>query len=189
MRGQARGRARLLGCGLRSLTVPPMERFTISLDDELAHQFDAWIAEHRYPNRSEAVRDLLRAELERSSPEGEQGTECVASLSYVYNRHELDVAQRLTTLHHDHHDLLIASMQVPLDHEYRLETLALRGDTLAVHRFADLLCAQRGVRHGKLNLISVEMHQPHRHAHADAKLETKKRGNAAKPHLHVRPAH
>jgi len=166
-----------------------MERFTISLDDKLAQQFDTWIAERRYPNRSEAVRDLFRAELERSSRQAQSGTECVASLSYVYNRHELDVAQRLTTLHHDHHDLLIASMQVPLDHEYRLETLALRGDTRAVHGFADLLCAQRGVRHGKLNLISVELHQPHRHIHADAKPESKKRGNAAKTHLHVRPAH
>jgi CopG family nickel-responsive transcriptional regulator len=164
-----------------------MERFTISLDDELAHQFDAWIAEHRYPNRSEAVRDLLRAELERSSHQHEQGSECVASLSYVYNRHELDVTKRLTTLHHDHHDLLVASMQVPLDHEYRLETLALRGNALSVHGFADAVCAQRGVRHGKLNLISVVLHLPH--THARSARAGKSGSGAAAPHLHIRPAH
>ena len=44
-----------------------MQRFTISLDDKLAEEFDAWIAGHGYANRSEAVRDLLRAELERAS--------------------------------------------------------------------------------------------------------------------------
>ena len=37
-----------------------MERFTISLDDELAHDFDHLIEEIGYENRSEAVRDLIR---------------------------------------------------------------------------------------------------------------------------------
>jgi CopG family nickel-responsive transcriptional regulator len=163
-----------------------MQRFTISLDDKLAHEFDAWIAERRYANRSEAVRDLFRTELERSSQQAEPAAECVASLSYVYNRHELDVAKRLTALQHDNHDLLVSSLQVPLDHEHRLETLALRGGAGAVRRFADLLCAERGVRHGKLNLISVELHQPHRHTGAAG---LKKRGAAAAPHVHIRPAH
>jgi CopG family transcriptional regulator, nickel-responsive regulator len=166
-----------------------MQRFTISLDDKLAQEFDAWIGERRYPNRSEAVRDLCRAELERSAQQAAAGSNCVASLSYVYNRHELDVAKRLTTLHHDNHDLLIASMHVPLDHEYRLETLALRGPVLAVRQFADQLCAQRGVRHGKLNLISVELHQSHRHARAEGSAGTKKAAADAAPHLHMRPAH
>jgi len=166
-----------------------MERFTISLDDKLAREFDAWIAERRYANRSEAVRDLFRAELERSSQKADHAADCVATLSYVYDRRELDVAKRLTTLHHDHHDLLVASMQVPLDHEFRLETLALRGNALAVRQFADLLCAQRGVRHGKLNLISVEMHLAHRHARVEAAAAGKKSGPAAATHLHLRPAH
>ncbi len=43
-----------------------MERFTISLDDKLAREFDHWIADRGYANRSEAVRDLLRAEMERT---------------------------------------------------------------------------------------------------------------------------
>lgn len=162
-----------------------MQRFTISLDDKLAQAFDAWIGEHRYANRSEAVRDLFRAELERSSQQAEPAAHCVASLSYVVNRDELDVAQRLTTLHHDHHDLVISSLQVPLDHQHRMETLVLRGSAAVVRRFADRLCAERGVRHGKLNLISVELHQPHRHSHDGQK----KSAGAETPHVHLRPAH
>ena len=162
-----------------------MQRFTISLDDQLAQEFDTWIATRSYANRSEAVCDLLRAELERDSQQLGHAAECVASLSYVYNRHELDVAQRLTTLHHDNHDLLVSSMHVPLDHEYRLETLALRGNVRAVQGFADAVCAQRGVRHGKLNLISVVLHQAHTHARS---TQSGKSGGAS-PHLHLRPAH
>ena len=165
-----------------------MHRFTISLDDKLAHDFDAWIAQRAYANRSEAVRDLLRSELERSAQRTQEAAECVASLSYVYRRGELDVTRRLTSLQHDHHDLLVSSTMVPLDHEYRLETLTLRGATSAVRQFADLLCAQRGVRHGKLNLISMETHQPHRHALPGAKA-SKKAAAVGVPHLHLRPAH
>ncbi len=166
-----------------------MQRFTISLDDQLARAFDDWNTRHGYANRSEAVRDLLRAELERSDLEHNTTAECVASLSYVYDRHELDVARRLSALHHDHHDLLVSAMHVPLDHAFRLETLVLRGKLQAVHRFADQLCAQRGVRHGKLNLIGVELHHAHRHT-LDGEGRAKRKGEvAAAPHLHIRPAH
>lgn len=165
-----------------------MYRFTISLDDKLAHDFDAWIAQRAYANRSEAVRDLLRSELERSAQRAHEAAECVASLSYVYRRGEMDVTRRLTSLQHDHHDLLVSSTMVPLDHEYRLETLTLRGATAQVRQFADLLCAQRGVRHGKLNLISMETHQPHQHALPGAKA-SKKAAAVGVPHLHLRPAH
>jgi CopG family nickel-responsive transcriptional regulator len=41
-----------------------MERFTISLDESLASQFDQLIAARGYRNRSEAVRDLIRGAIE-----------------------------------------------------------------------------------------------------------------------------
>ncbi|MBN8494556.1 MAG: nickel-responsive transcriptional regulator NikR [Burkholderiales bacterium] len=165
-----------------------MQRFTISLDDKLAQDFDAWIAQRGYANRSEAVRDLLRAELEHAAQRAQETADCVASLSYVYRRGELDVTRRLSALQHAHHDLVVSSTMVPLDHEFRLETLTLRGATSVVRQFADLLCAQRGVRHGKLNLIGMEAHQPHRHAPPGGGVP-KKGAAAGRPHLHLRPAH
>ena len=44
-----------------------MERFTISLDDSLARQFDELIAARGYVNRSEAVRDLIRGAIEQGN--------------------------------------------------------------------------------------------------------------------------
>jgi len=153
-----------------------MERFTISLDEHLAEAFDQWIVQRGYANRSEAVRDLFRAELERSRQQMPQGLHCVASLSYVYNHHERELGERLTRMHHAHHDLSLATMHVHLDHEHCLETVLLRGAAVAVRSFADSLCAERGVHHGKLNLISVESHQHHHH------------GDPRQPHIHVKPA-
>ena len=86
-----------------------MERFTISLDEHLAEAFDLWIGQRGYANRSEAVRDLLRAELERSRRQTPQGLHCVACLSYVYNHHERELGERLTNMHHAHHDLTLST--------------------------------------------------------------------------------
>ena len=155
-----------------------MERFTISLDDKLAHEFDHWIAGHGYANRSEAVRDLLRGELERTRQDEDASRHCIACLSYVFNHHERDLMERITGLQHDHHDLSVSTMHAHLDHDHCLETVILRGPTQEVRRFADLVCAQRGVHHGKLNLISMQQHQSHRHGG----------GRKHAPHVHLKPA-
>ena len=142
-----------------------MERFTISLDENLASEFDRLIHERGYRNRSEAVRDLLRGKLDTLRIQEAQAPYCVASLSYVYNHHERDLAERLTELQHRHHDLVVASTHVHLDHDDCLETTLLRGKTEEVRRFADALTAERGVRHGLLNLVPVEMETGHHYHH------------------------
>jgi len=143
-----------------------MERFTISLDDKLAAEFDRLIRERGYLNRSEAVRDLLRSKLDSLRIEEAQAPFCVASLSYVYNHHERDLAERLTALQHDHHDLVVATTHVHLDHDNCLETMMLRGATDVVRSFADALMAERGVRHGQANLVPVDVDAGHHHVHS-----------------------
>jgi len=158
-----------------------MQRFTISLDDHLAEAFDALIAARAYENRSEAVRDLLRAELERSRQADGQSLHCVACLSYVFSHHARDLTERLTALQHAHHDLAVSTMHAHLDHEHCLETVILRGPTEAVRQFAQGVCAERGVHHGLLNLISVEAHGSHAALGESAAHEDHAH------HLHLRP--
>jgi len=146
-----------------------MERFTISLDETLAQSFDSLIHERGYANRSEAVRDMIRRELETRRIAKEEAPHCVASLSYVYNHHERRLAERLTDLQHHAHDVVVSSMHVHLDHDNCLETLFLRGHTEEVRAFAEKLIAERGVRHGTLNLIPVEDEAAPHHVHSRPK--------------------
>lgn len=159
-----------------------MERFTISLDGELAKAFDALIAERGYRNRSEAVRDLLRAQLEQWRQTRDETQHCVANLSYVYNHHERELAERLMTLQHAHHDLLVSTLHAHLDHENCIESVLLRGATADVRRFAETLIAERGVRHGKLNLVAVEIDQRHTHAYRP------REHGRSHHHVHLKPA-
>jgi CopG family transcriptional regulator, nickel-responsive regulator len=154
-----------------------MERFTISLDDDLARDFDAFVAARGHENRSEAVRDLIRARLEAERQSASSG-HCVASLSYVYNHHARELAERLATQQHAHHDLTIASLHVHLDHENCLESVLLQGPTAAVRELAGRLTAEPGVRHGALNLVSVD--RTERHTHAPS-------APSRQPHVHLKP--
>ncbi len=142
-----------------------MERFTISLDESLAQEFDTLIRARGYANRSEAVRDMLRSELEKDRLARKDAPYCVASLSYVYNHHERRLAERLTDLQHHAHDLVVSSMHVHLDHDHCLETLFLRGATHEVRSVAEKISAERGVRHAALNLVPVETEAILHHVH------------------------
>jgi CopG family transcriptional regulator, nickel-responsive regulator len=153
-----------------------MERFTISLSEDLARAFDDLIHEKGYQNRSEAIRDMLRDLLSAEQIERHEAPYCVAALSYVYDHHVRDLAERLAHLQHQHHQLVLSTMHVHLDHRNCLETLMLRGATAEVTAFANTLVAEPQVRHGRLNLVPVDLqeaehthHMHYRHVHSSPK--------------------
>jgi CopG family nickel-responsive transcriptional regulator len=147
-----------------------MERITISVDEKLAREFDALVKRRGYTSRSEAMRDLLRRDVEANRVAYEQKSWCVANLSYVYDHHARDLAERLIAVQHAHHDMVVSTMHVHLDHEHCLETVILKGPTAAVRSFANAMQAERGVRHAQVNLVTVDpgdahaMPGGHRHA-------------------------
>ena len=138
-----------------------MERITMSIDERLASEFDALIAKRGYTSRSEAMRDLLRREVEANRAAYEARSYCVANLSYIYNHHERELAERLTGAQHAHHELVVSAMHVHLDHDHCLESVILKGPTAAVRGFASAITAERGVRHGQVNLVTVETGDTH----------------------------
>lgn len=151
-----------------------MERITMSLDEELSRSFDEMIAARGYASRSEAMRDLLRREVDAFRAKETSRTLCVAALSYVYNHHVRDLAERLNAAQHDHHSLVMSTTHVHLDHEHCFENVFLRGPAAQVREFADKIRAERGVAYGSINLITVEggddhrlaaPHQHHGHMH------------------------
>lgn len=146
-----------------------MERLTISLETTLAKQFDDFIRARGYSNRSEAMRDLIRERLETERLQKWAEGYCIATLSYIYNHHESELASRITSAQHEHHDLTLSSMHVHLDHDNCLEIAILRGPTQEVRTFANTVIAARGVRHGNLHMVPVEMreekHPASSHAH------------------------
>lgn len=142
-----------------------MKRLTMSLDDDLADAFEALVRARGYENRSEAFRDLLRQDLGKVRLRDRPDGPCVATLSYVYNHHQRQLALRLTDLQHDHHELTVSTTHAHLDHDHCIETVILRGRTDAVQAFAESVIAQPGVSHGNLHLVPMAAHHTHGHEH------------------------
>jgi CopG family nickel-responsive transcriptional regulator len=140
-----------------------MDRFTISIDESLAAAFDELIKQRGYTTRSEAVRDILRTHLQQNTEKRDNRGSCVANLSYVYNHHERELAERLTSIQHAHHDLTVSTTHAHLDHDQCIETVLLKGPVKRVRQFAEEMIAERGVRHGSLNLVNVELGPSHSH--------------------------
>lgn len=142
-----------------------MQRLTITIDDDLLGEVDAFIAKRGYANRSEAFRDLLRSGLERSDAEATGNRNCIATLSYVYDHTARELPKRLTQEAHDHSDLARATLHVHVDHETCLEVTVLKGPSTEVKAFADHVIAERGVRHGHVVMMPIEGPRGHGHSH------------------------
>jgi CopG family transcriptional regulator, nickel-responsive regulator len=152
-----------------------MQRVTITLEDELVEAIDRVIATRGYQNRSEAIRDLARAGMAATSNAAPSEKDGVAALVYVYDYESRELAKRLTRSFHDHHDLSLATMHVHLDHESCMEIAVLRGTMADIHRFAEHVIAERGVRHGRLVAVPVEV-SVESHSHG---------GERGRRHLHT----
>jgi CopG family nickel-responsive transcriptional regulator len=124
-------------------------RFGVSMDERLLAALDRLVARRQSANRSEIIRDLVRAEQVRESWEKGAGP-VVGTLTLVYDHHVREVNERLLQLQHDREDTVHSTMHVHLSHRMCLEVIVLRGKPRAIQDLADRLIAARGVKHGKL---------------------------------------
>lgn len=134
-------------------------RFGISLDEGLLEQFDRLCEERKSPNRSEAIRDLIREALIKNDWQQDKGL-VAGTLTMLYDHHKSDLAQRLTNLQHDYHDLIIATLHVHLDHDNCLEVLVLKGKPKALQKLANSLLTVKGVKNGQLSISSTGANLP-----------------------------
>jgi len=130
-----------------------LTRIGVALDADLLEKFDQLIEQRGYSNRSEAFRDLIRNELVEEawkSPE----SEVVGSVTLVYDHHVRQLSDKLLDVQHDHHDAILSTLHVHLDHHNCLEVLLVKGKAADVQRIANALISTKGVKHGRLTLSS-----------------------------------
>ena len=129
-------------------------RFSISLPAELAEQLEGMTHEKGYDNRSLAVADMIRAHLvEHRQKFGDE--EIAGTITLLYDHHKQHVQAALTDIQHDHHEVIIATLHVHLDHHNCMELLTVRGKVDLIKKIADELIAAIGGKHGKLTVTSI----------------------------------
>ncbi len=129
-------------------------RFSISMPAALARQLDELVRAKGYANRSQAVADLARNSLVEYHQElGDRET--AGTITLVYDHHKPHLQAALTGIQHDHHDVIISTMHVHLDHHNCLEVLVVRGQGHVIRKIADELLAAKGVKHGRLTITTT----------------------------------
>jgi CopG family nickel-responsive transcriptional regulator len=149
----------------------PLVRFSVAIGGELLRRFDQYRQTHRYPNRSEAVRGLMRAALIEDVIDRDE-SEAMGVVTLIYDHHAGRISERLTELQHEHLDQVVTTTHVHLDERRCLEVILLRGRAGSVRQLADNLIGTKGVESGRLVLSAAapvaprrEMSSAHGHSH------------------------
>jgi CopG family nickel-responsive transcriptional regulator len=128
-------------------------RFGVAIDKPLLDAFDEHLGRRGYENRSEALRDLVRAELARDA--WDRGEEAVATISIIYDHHVRELTERLVEIQHEFGDRVISATHVHLDHDHCLEVVLAKGPAKVLKRLADGLIAAKGVISGEVAGMSI----------------------------------
>ena len=134
--------------------MPGLIRFGISMEKELLKRLDQEIVKLGYPNRSEAIRDLIRNQLVEIDWSQEE-EEVAGTITIIYNHHVRGLSDLLLELQHNHHDMIISVMHVHLEHDHCLEVMVIKGKASKAKELSRRLIGVKGVKHGKLTITST----------------------------------
>ena len=133
-------------------------RFGVSFPAPLIDQFDRYIDEQGYTNRSEAIRDLARRAL--LEPARMSGQEHVAgTIVLVYDHHVSDLPIVLMEVQHRFHHDIISNMHVHLNHGQCLEVIVVRGQLSRLRSLHQQIQAQKGVIYAELSVTYADKHE------------------------------
>ncbi len=131
-----------------------LKRFGVSLEEDLYSELDRLVQKHKFPNRSQAIRFLIKKYSVEDEWEGNQ--EVAGAIVLVYDHHKRDLQTKSTDVQHNFHHLILSVQHVHLDHHNCLETIAVKGKAKDLKKLANSLIAIKGVKHGELVMTSKE---------------------------------
>lgn len=131
----------------------PVKRFGVSLEEELLDSLDRLVIDHQFPNRSQAIRFLIKKNVVEERWKGDM--EVAGALVLIYDHHKRDILKKMTSLQHDYHCLILSSQHIHLDHDMCLETITVRGKASKLMKLADKLKAIKGIKHGELVMSGI----------------------------------
>lgn len=129
-------------------------RQSFSMDSALWEKVEQLVRESGYTNRSEFLRDIIRQRLVEREWESGVG-EVVGTITLVYDHHARRLNEKLTDIQHDHHDAILATTHVHLDHDMCAEMIMMRGQPATIRAIADRIRQQKGVLHASLSMSST----------------------------------
>ena len=128
-----------------------LTRFGVSVDSELLEEFEAYVARQgTHENRSEVIRRMMREQLVNDAWQEDSDTQCVGTITLVFDHHANDLSDRLDAIQHEHFDEVIVATHVHLDAHNCLEVIVVKGKSSVIRQISDAILGTKGVKHGRL---------------------------------------
>jgi CopG family nickel-responsive transcriptional regulator len=119
------------------------------MKDSLLEKFDRLIEKKAYPNRSEAIRDLIRKAIVENEWESSDET-VITAFIMVFDHHKRELSRSLLRKEHSWSGEIMATLHIHLDKDNCLEAKIIRGNIGEVRKFCDNLASMKGVKFARL---------------------------------------
>jgi len=131
-----------------------VKRFGVSFEKELLETLDNYVKDNQFPNRSQAIRQLISKNLIKKK--WDDNNTVAGAITLFYDHHKRDLLNKLTTIQHDYHDVILSAQHFHLSHENCLEIVAVKGKASILSELSDKLIAIKGVQHGQLVMSKAD---------------------------------
>ena len=130
-----------------------LARLSFSIEEDLMKKMSRLMKRGRFKNRSEFIRDLIRSRLVEL--EWEKDAEAIGTITLVYDHETRRLSDKLTQLQHKHHNAVLATTHVHLDHHLCAEMIMVKGRARLIQDLSEALGQQKGVLHASLSMSST----------------------------------
>jgi len=130
-----------------------LERLSFTIEEPLLEKMEHLMRAGNFKNRSEFIRDLIRSRLVEE--EWERNAEAIGTITLIYNHEVRQLGDKLTDMQHHHHDEVLATTHVHLDHHLCAEMIMMKGRAGVIRELAEHMGQQKGVLHASLSMSST----------------------------------
>jgi CopG family transcriptional regulator, nickel-responsive regulator len=128
-----------------------LTRISITIDEDLVGPFDSYLTSAQYPNRSEAIRDLVRERLIREETRTTNRVS-LASLTVLYRPDTRELSTKLLRIEQEAGAAVLGVSRVAVDAQTHLAVYLLKAKANDLRTFGDRVLGLKGVLHGELVL-------------------------------------
>jgi CopG family nickel-responsive transcriptional regulator len=128
-----------------------MSIVSLSIPKSLLEKVDRYIKEQGFANRSEIIRQALRAYMSESRRLGELEGRITAIITIVYRREAK--RNQITDLQHNFGPVVLTFLHTHIEEGYCIEIIVARGDAQVIQALVQALKANEQISEAKVTIL------------------------------------
>ena len=132
----------------------PVARFGVSLESDLLNALDEYVLTNKFPNRSQAIRQLIEKNIVESKWKCNHIVAGGIVLTYEFDKNNIQT--KLVEIQKSYTDVILSVQHFYISANKILEIIAVKGTSFKLTELSDSLISIKGIEHGKLIMSKAE---------------------------------